>query len=258
MSEPVKPQIKEKSPHAVELIHCTKRYGDRVIFDDIDLQIPAQQTTVLLGPSGTGKSTLVRLAIGLATPDEGSVKVFGQDLAELSRQELLKLRKRYGMLFQDGALFGSLSVFDNIAFPLVHHTKMKAKERKERVEHVLEMVGLEGLSDRLPDQLSGGQRKRVGLARAISLEPEMVFFDEPTSGLDPQTSASIDALINEMQRSLKMTFVVITHDVLSAKEIADYAAILMEGKLLIVGNKAEVFGTSNQLARDFLDRKPLS
>ena len=246
-----KPSLK----NAVELRACTKRYGERTIFDAIDFHVPAQKTTVLLGPSGTGKSTLLRLAIGLESPDAGDVIVFGENLKTLSRKELLALRKRYGMLFQDGALFGSLSVFDNIAFPLVHHTTMNAKERKARVEEVLSLVDLEGLGDRLPDQLSGGQRKRVGLARAISLKPEMVFFDEPTSGLDPQTSAAIDALINNMQSTLRMTFVVITHDVLSAKNIAHHVGVLMEGKVRVSGPREAVFASQDPKIRAFLDRK---
>jgi phospholipid/cholesterol/gamma-HCH transport system ATP-binding protein len=241
---------------AIELAGVTKRYGDRVILDEVDLAIPTGQTSVLLGPSGTGKSTLLRLVVGLEGCEEGTVRVFGDDVAEMNQRQLLAMRKRLGMLFQENALFGSLTVLDNVTFPLVHHTKQRAKERAERAEHVLDLVGLAGFSDRLPDQLSGGQRKRVALARAIVLEPEIVLFDEPTSGLDPQTSAAIDALLRESQAKLGLTFVVITHDVTSAREIAHRVGVLMDGKLAAWGTTDEVWATTDPRLRDFLDRKP--
>jgi phospholipid/cholesterol/gamma-HCH transport system ATP-binding protein len=243
-------------PLALELRGVTKRFGDRTVLDDVSLAVPRGETTVLLGPSGTGKSTLIRLAVGLDRPDSGQVIALGEDVGTLSERDLLVLRRRFGMLFQEGALFGSLSVFDNIAFPLRQHIKPTEASLRDRIFELLAMVGLEGLGDRLPAQLSGGQKKRVALARAIALEPEMVFFDEPTSGLDPQTSASIDALINDMQARLAITFVVITHDVLSAREIGAHVGMLFEGKLRAFGPCEEVFETEDDLVRRFLDREP--
>lgn len=241
---------------ALELVGVTKRYGDRVILDDVSVEVPRGKTTVLLGPSGTGKSTLLRLAVGLTAPDEGTVRALGEDLAGLSTKQLLSLRQRFGMLFQDGALFGSLTVAANVGFPLRHHRGLKGAALSARVDELLAMVGLEGLSDRTPDQLSGGQRKRVALARAIALEPEMVLFDEPTSGLDPQTSAAIDALVNDMQARLGLTFLVITHDVLSAHGIAHHVGMLFDGKLRAFGPRDEVFASDDPVLRAFLDRKP--
>lgn len=241
---------------ALELVDVTKRYGDRVVLDRVSLEVPRGKTTVLLGPSGTGKSTLLRLAVGLAAPDEGRVRALGADIGRLKTHELLALRQRFGMLFQDGALFGSLTVADNVGFPLRHHRGLRGDALRARVDELLGMVGLEGLGDRAPDQLSGGQRKRVALARAIALEPEMVLFDEPTSGLDPQTSAAIDALVNDMQARLGLTFLVITHDVLSAAGIAHHVGMLFDGKLRAFGPKDEVFASDDPVVRAFLDRTP--
>jgi phospholipid/cholesterol/gamma-HCH transport system ATP-binding protein len=241
---------------ALELVAVTKRYGERAVLDDVSLGVPRGETTVLLGPSGTGKSTLLRLAVGLARPDSGTVYALGEDVDKLSGRGLLALRRRFGMLFQEGALFGSLSVFDNIAFPLRQHVRPTAESLSARIEELLAMVGLEGLGARLPAELSGGQKKRVALARAIALEPEMVFFDEPTSGLDPQTSAAIDALINDMQARLGLTFVVITHDVLSAREIGHHIGMLFDGKLRTFGPRERVLGSDDEVVRRFLDRQP--
>lgn len=241
---------------AVELRNVTKRFGERTVLDDVSLAIPRGETTVLLGPSGTGKSTLLRLAVGLTHPDAGEVHALGQNVNALSERGLLALRRRFGMLFQDGALFGSLSVSANVGFPLKQHRKLSRAALDERVEELLAMVGLEGLGGRLPAELSGGQRKRVALARAIALEPEMVLFDEPTSGLDPQTSAAIDALIIDMQARLGISFVVITHDVLSARAIAHRVGMLHEGKLRAWGTRDEIMDTDDPVVRAFLDRKP--
>jgi phospholipid/cholesterol/gamma-HCH transport system ATP-binding protein len=241
---------------AIELVGVTKRYGERVVLDDVSLRVPRGQTTVLLGPSGTGKSTLLRLAVGLVHPDAGRVLALGEDIGALGERGLLALRRRFGMLFQEGALFGSLSVAANVGFPLEQHKKMKGPALDERVHELLCMVGLPEVGERLPAQLSGGQRKRVALARAIALEPEMVLFDEPTSGLDPQASAAIDALINDMQRRLGITFVVITHDVASAKAIAHQVGVLHEGRLRAWGPRDEVFESSDPMVRAFLDRVP--
>ncbi|HEY4224109.1 MAG TPA: ATP-binding cassette domain-containing protein [Myxococcota bacterium] len=247
-----------KSDAAISFRGATKRFGARTVVEALDLDIPRGQTTVLLGPSGTGKSTLLRMATGLLRPDDGSVEVLGQDVFSLSRAGLLQLRRRMGMLFQDNALFGSLSVVDNVAFPLVRVGKQPAQQARARAEELLALVGLVDVGRRLPDALSGGQKKRVAFARAIALEPELVLFDEPTSGLDPQTSAAIDDLVMRLQARLAATFVVITHDVVSAGAIAHNAGFLLDGKLRAWGSRDAVWGSSDPAVRAFLDRAPRS
>ncbi|MFZ9889144.1 MAG: ABC transporter ATP-binding protein [Myxococcota bacterium] len=241
---------------ALEFRGVSKRFGDRLVLDAIEMCVPRGETTVLLGPSGTGKSTLLRLAVGLTRPDTGSVFALGEEVFALGAAGLLRLRRRFGMLFQDGALFGSLTVGANVGFPLKQHLRLPSHELEERVEGLLELVGLAGYSGRMPSELSGGQRKRVALARAIALEPEMVLFDEPTSGLDPQTSAAIDALINDMQARLGLTFVVITHDVQSAATIAHHVGLLHNARLRLFGKKDEVLQSKDEVVRSFLDRRP--
>jgi phospholipid/cholesterol/gamma-HCH transport system ATP-binding protein len=246
------------SDDAISFQGITKRFGARVVVEDLALDIPRGKTTVLLGPSGTGKSTLLRIATGLTRPDAGRVHVLGEDVLSLSRSALLKLRRRMGMLFQDNALFGSLTVGDNVAFPLKRVARLADREARAKAREKLELVGLPGddVANRLPDALSGGQRKRVALARAIALEPELVLFDEPTSGLDPQTSAAIDALVVEMQARLGATFVVITHDTTSAREIAHHVGFLLEGKLRAWGTRDDVWASTDPAVRAFLDRQP--
>jgi phospholipid/cholesterol/gamma-HCH transport system ATP-binding protein len=242
---------------AIELIHVTKRFGDRVILNDVNLVIARGRTTALLGPSGTGKSTVLRLATGLLAPEQGRVKTLGVDVFAASKSEVLALRRRMGMLFQDNALFGSLTVFDNVAFPLRRVARVDETIVRQRVEALLSMVGLPDVGDRTPDRLSGGQRKRIALARAIALEPELVLFDEPTSGLDPQTSASIDQLIRDTQQRLGITFVVITHDVESARLIADDVGMLDNGVVRVFGSRESVWASTDPVVRSFLDRVPV-
>lgn len=241
---------------AIELVNVTRRFGSRVVLDDVSLRIAAGRTTVVLGPSGTGKSTLLRLATGLLPPDAGVVRTLGVDVFAAPKAQLLQLRRRMGMLFQDNALFGSLSVFDNVAFPLRRVARADETTVRRRVDELLALVGLETFGDRLPDRLSGGQRKRVALARAIALEPELVLFDEPTSGLDPQTSASIDQLVRATQRRLGITFVVITHDIESARLIADDVGLLLDGRVHVFGNITNVWASTDPRVRAFLDRVP--
>ena len=242
---------------AIELINVTKRFGDRVILNDVNLVIARGRTTALLGPSGTGKSTLLRLATGLLSPERGRVKTLGVDVFAASKSEVLALRRRMGMLFQDNALFGSLTVFDNVAFPLRRVARVDETIVRQRVAALLSMVGLPDVGDRTPDRLSGGQRKRIALARAIALEPELVLFDEPTSGLDPQTSASIDQLIRDTQQRLGITFVVITHDVESARLIADDVGMLDNGVVRVFGSRESVWASTDPVVRSFLDRVPV-
>ncbi len=248
---------KHQYPIALDFRQVDLKIGDKRILKDINLQIPSGQTTVLLGPSGAGKSTLMHLAIGLIKPSAGEVLALGYNLNELSARNLKGLRRRMGMAFQDGALFGGMTVFENVAFPLAKVLRKSKKDIIEKVDYLLDAVGLYHCKDRLPSELSGGQKKRVGLARALAIEPELVFFDEPTSGLDSITSASIDALINKLQETFDVSFVVITHDVQSAAAIADKVAVLDHGALLAFGTQKEVWCHPHEVVQALIQRHPL-
>ncbi len=239
----------------IELEGVCKAFGGTAVLHDIHLSIPAGQTTAIIGASGTGKSVLLKHIIGLLRPDRGQVRVFGQDVAATSERELYALRSRMGMLFQDGALFDSLSVGRNVGFPLEHHRKsLGLVERRRLVEEKLEWVGLPGFADRSIASLSGGQRKRVGLARAIIMEPEIILFDEPNSGLDPLTSEAIDELIIDMKRRLGITFVVISHDIVGTVKVADHIGMLYEGRLVQFGPTRQILASPDPIVRDFLRR----
>ena len=239
----------------VELRNVTKCFGDRAVLDDVSCSIRAGETTVIIGPSGTGKSVFLKHLVGLLRPDSGQVLVAGQDVPTLDDPALFELRKRFGMLFQDGALFDSMSVGENIAFPLRHHTAKSDDEIARRVAEVLAMVGLPGIEEREPAALSGGMRKRVGLARAIALEPEIVLFDEPHSGLDPVMSDTIDKLIVSMKARLGSTFIVISHDIAGTFQIADTIGMLWKGKLIAFGPKQEVMESQDPVLRQFFERR---
>lgn len=239
----------------IELKGVSKAFGDNVILRDISLKIPSGQTTAIVGPSGTGKSVMLKHIVGLIRPDAGQVLCFGTDMATATERELFAVRRRFGMLFQDGALFDSMSVGDNIAFPLVHHApELSAAERREKVDAKLELVGLPGIYDRATSSLSGGQRKRVGLARAIVMEPEVVLFDEPNSGLDPLTSDAIDDLICQMKEALGITFIVITHDIVGTINVADHIAMLFGGDLVAFAPTDQFVRSEVPIVREFLKR----
>jgi phospholipid/cholesterol/gamma-HCH transport system ATP-binding protein len=239
----------------IELRNVSKSFGENIILRDISLKIPPGQTTAIIGPSGTGKSVTLKHIVGLLRPDSGQVLCFGTDMAKASEAELYKVRKRFGMLFQDGALFDSLSVGANISFPLVHHApEMGEAARRAKVEEKLELVGLPGVYDRPTSSLSGGQRKRVGLARAIVTEPEVILFDEPNSGLDPITSDAIDALISEMKEALGITFIVISHDIVGTINVADHIAMLYGGDLVAFKPTDEFVRLDIPIVRKFLRR----
>ena len=222
-----------------------KNLSNKSILHQVNLPVFKGKTTVLLGQSGSGKTTLLRLAIGLLEPDGGKITTLGFKLHALSSKALLQLRHRFGVLFQDGGLFSSLSVFQNVAFPLVHHLNLKGSALKHRVDELLGLVGLSGIEGQMPEELSGGQKKRVGLARALALNPEVVFFDEPTSGLDPQNASRINHLIRDLQHRLGTTFFVITHDIASAKAIADFVCILKEGRIVQHGPANDILSPLN-------------
>ena len=239
----------------IELKNVSKSFGDTTILRNISLKIPPGQTTAIIGPSGTGKSVTLKHIVGLMRPDEGQVMCFGTDMATASESELYKVRRRFGMLFQDGALFDSFSVGENVSFPLVHHaTELSDAERRDRVEEKLTLVGLPGFYDRPTSSLSGGQRKRVGLARAIVMEPEVILFDEPNSGLDPITSDAIDALIQEMKEALGITFIIISHDIVGTVNVADHIAMLYGGDLVAFEPTKTFVRLNNDIVRKFLRR----
>lgn len=216
----------------IRLEHVSKRFGDLVVLDDVSMAFERGKTTAIIGPSGTGKSVLLKHIVGLIQPDSGHLWIGDTDMANANEQARFAVRKRFGMCFQDGALFDSLTVGENVCFPLVHHTRMTEAQRRERAQEKLTLVELPAVYDRPTSGLSGGQRKRVGIARAIVMEPEVVLFDEPNSGLDPLTSDTVDQLIGRMKAALGITFIVITHDIVQAIAIADRIGMLYKGKLV--------------------------
>lgn len=223
----------------------------------VDLVIPRGKITVILGPSGAGKSVLLKHLIGLIRPDRGKIIVDGSDITRMDPQELLELRKRFGMLFQEGALFDSLSVFENVAFPLREHTRLGEEEIRFRVEEKLRQVGLLEAADKYPSELSGGMKKRAALARALALNPDIVLCDEPTSGLDPVAAFSVEELLRETHRLLGNTFVVITHDLRTALSLGDMIALLDEGRIQVWGTPEEVLRSGHPLMEAFLKRESL-
>ena len=237
----------------IELKDVYKKFGERQILSGVNLQVYKGETLVIMGGSGCGKSTVLRHMTGAITPDSGSVYMRGQNLSELNEDGLDALRKKFGILFQSGALFDSLNVKGNICMSLREHTKLDEKIINIVVKMKLELVGLRGFEDLMPSQLSGGMKKRVGLARAISMDPEIVFYDEPTTGLDPIMAAVIDKLILDLSKKLSITSVVVTHDMNSVFRIADRIAMLHEGRILQVGTKEEIRNTTNPMVKQFVN-----
>jgi phospholipid/cholesterol/gamma-HCH transport system ATP-binding protein len=224
----------------IRLEGVRKRFGRQVVLDGIDLDIPPRQTTVVLGPSGSGKSVMLKHMVGLLRPDEGRVYFDGQRIDLLRDRDLRAVRLQIGFLFQLGALFDSDTVAENVAFPLIEHTRLSPAQRRERVLAALRRVDMEGMEDRLPSQLSGGQRKRVALARAIVLQPRVILYDEPTTGLDPILSDGIDQLVIRMKRELGVTGIVVTHDLNSARKVADRVIMLLHGRIAAQGTFADL------------------
>lgn len=212
-----------------------KTYGDRTVLHELDLSIDRAETLVIIGGSGAGKSTLVRHLIALERPTSGRIVIDGIDISALSDLELSKARRRFGMVFQKYALFDSMTCFDNVAFPLREQTRLSEKDVRERAMTKLKELGVDHAAPLTPAQISGGMAKRVGIARALVMEPELLIYDEPTSGLDPVTSRTVDALIEEMRERFAVTSVVITHDMVSAFDIADRIAMLIKGRIVAVG-----------------------
>ncbi len=230
-----------------------KSFGRQPVLNGITLAVNRGETLAVLGRSGTGKSVLLRLIIGLETPDSGSVRIHGQEIAGLALDQLGEIRKKMGFLFQHSALYDSLTVEQNVAFPLQHHKReMSKSEQGERVKQLLAEVGMEGNLKKMPSDISGGMQKRVGLARALALEPDILLLDEPTAGLDPISSAEIDDLILKLQAERHMASIVVTHDLHSAKTIANHLALLNEGRVVIEGNFEELQQCDVKFVREFL------
>ncbi|MDZ7790092.1 MAG: ABC transporter ATP-binding protein [Xanthomonadales bacterium] len=221
----------------------TKSFGSNLVLEDISIDFPRNKITTVLGPSGTGKSVFLRNLIGLLKPDRGEVWVGEHNIPSLNRRTLLDVRKKFGVLFQDGALFGSMNLYDNAAFPLREHTKMKEGEIRERVMEKLELVGLEGAADQMPDEISGGMRKRCGLARALVMEPEILLFDEPDSGLDPVRTAYLNDLARDITRETDTSIIIVTHHIPSAQQVADYMGLLFRRNLVAFGTVDDMFNS---------------
>jgi phospholipid/cholesterol/gamma-HCH transport system ATP-binding protein len=238
----------------IEIKDVHKSFGDQHVLRGVNLTIPKGKITVIVGPSGTGKTVLLRHMIGLITPDRGRVFVDGVDIGGLTSHELNEFRRRFGMLFQSAALFDSLSVGENVAFPLVESYRGRTLPDVDRiVDEKLKLVGLSGIGRKLPSELSGGMRKRVGLARAIVLEPSIILYDEPTTGLDPIMTVAIDNLILSMQQKLSITSVVISHDIDSAFRVADQICMIHGGRIVECLSPAEFRRSQNPDVRAFLD-----
>jgi|YNPMSStandDraft_2_1061718.scaffolds.fasta_scaffold13591_3 phospholipid/cholesterol/gamma-HCH transport system ATP-binding protein len=243
------------SESVIEIIDLHKAFGNRPILRGINLEIKKGETMVLLGGSGTGKSVTIRHIIGLLKPDKGDIKVFGESVVYCSPKKLQEIRSRMGVLFQSGALINWLTVFDNVALPLREHRLKPEKEIQKIVLEKLEWLGLLPAKDLLPDNISGGMKKRVGIARALTTNPEILLYDEPTSGLDPVMSQVINELIRKLQHELGVTQIVVTHDMNSAYYIADRITFLYKGKVEMIGTPEEIKNSDNPLVQQFIQGK---
>jgi len=231
-----------------------KSFGAQHVVNGISLTIIRGETLTVLGRSGTGKSVLLKLIIGLEQPDSGSIRIRGHEIAGLALDEMNRLRIKMGFLFQHAALYDSLTVEQNVAFPLERHTKMTDSERSDRVKELLQSVGMERDLNKMPSDISGGMQKRVGLARALALQPELLLLDEPTAGLDPITSGEIDDLVLKLQEEHDLTSIVVTHDLQSAKTISDRMALLDKGNVVMQGSFEELAESKNEFVREFFKR----
>ena len=236
----------------IKLVDIYKSFGKQQVLAGLNLEIEDGKTTVIIGRRGGGKSVLLKHIIGLLKPDKGEVLVDDVDITKLNERDINEIRKKFGMLFQEAALFDSMTVGENVAFPLREHTLFKENEIQEIIADRLKAVGLTGINDKMPSELSGGMRKRVGLARAIAMHPQIVLFDEPTTGLDPVMAEAINQLIIDTQKSFNLTCVVISHDVHSIFEISHRIAMLYEGKIIEYGTPDEIRASNNPVIVQFL------
>ena len=239
-------------PDAVEFVDVHKAFGRNKILRGLNMGLPEGKISMILGPSGTGKSVCIKHMVGLLYPDDGDVLVHGESVPNMADDELFEMRKKFGVLFQDGALFGSMNLFDNVAFPLRQHTDKGEDEIPEIVMRRLREVGLEDAHDKMPNELSGGMRKRAGFARALVLDPDIVLFDEPDSGLDPVRTALLCELIQEIHEENGGAYVVITHDIMTARRVAEHISVLWKGRIVESGPAEELFNSDNAFVRQFL------
>jgi len=237
----------------VQVEGLTKSFGRQSIWRDVSLTLPAGEISVLLGPSGTGKSVFLKTLVGLLRPDRGQIRIAGRDLVGLPESELYEVRRLFGVLFQDGALFGSMNIYDNVAFPLREHTRRSEAEIRRVVRDKLDLVGLAGAEEKLPGQISGGMRKRAGLARALVLDPEIMLFDEPDSGLDPVRTAYLNQLIVDLNQQIGATFLIVTHDVNTARTVPDNIGLIYHGHLAMFGPRELLLSSQEPAVRQFLN-----
>jgi phospholipid/cholesterol/gamma-HCH transport system ATP-binding protein len=255
MTTTVQEQPKTASAAAtlpIEVRDLRKSFGEQKVLDGVSLETRRGETLAVLGRSGTGKSVLLKILIGLQKPDRGVVRIAGRDVASLRPKDLNEVRKRMGFLFQQAALYDSLTVEENVAFPLRRHARLTARETGDRAKELLASVGMDADLDKLPSEISGGMQKRVGLARALALDPEILLFDEPTAGLDPITAGEIGRLIVDLKRQRNLTAIVVTHDLRGARLFADRLLLLHEGKVLAEGSYDELVRSKEPFVKDFL------
>ncbi len=231
----------------------TKSFGSQLIWDDVTLTLPAGEISVMLGPSGTGKSVFLKTLVGLLQPDRGSIVIDGRDITRLREADLYEVRKLFGVLFQDGALFGSMNLYDNIAFPLREHTRKSEAEVEAVVSQKMDLVGLTGAEDKLPGEISGGMRKRAGLARALVLDPQVLLFDEPDSGLDPVRTAYLNQLIVDLNAQTGATCLIVTHDINTARTVPDNIGLLYHKHLAMFGPREMLLSSEEPVVRQFLN-----
>ena len=239
-------------PDAIEFVDVHKSFGSNHVLSGLNMSLPENKISMILGPSGTGKSVCIKHIVGLLYPDSGDVIVHGESIPSLRDDELFETRKKFGVLFQDGALFGSMNLYDNVAFPLRQHTEKGEEEIAEIVNRRMREVGLGGEGAKMPNELSGGMRKRAGFARSLVLDPEIVLFDEPDSGLDPVRTALLCELIKEIHAEHGGCYVVITHDIMSARRVAEHISVLWKGRIVESGPAEELFASENPFVRQFL------
>jgi phospholipid/cholesterol/gamma-HCH transport system ATP-binding protein len=239
----------------IKIENLTKRFGDVTVLDDISLDVKEGENLVVFGRSGTGKSVLLKCIIGLMKPDKGNISIYGKNVLDLPKKELNEIRKRTGFLFQGSALYDSMTVRENLEFPLIKNNNISKKDLDDKVLKTLDLVGLRDAVSKMPAELSGGMRKRIGLARSIITDPEIMFYDEPTTGLDPISSKSISELILELQKRLNMTSIVVTHDLICAEIIADRAIVLRDSKISFEGSITDLIESDDPFLKDFFNKK---
>jgi len=247
--------IPDTEQYLIEVRDLHKSFGNNHVLRGTTLQIKHGESMVVIGGSGTGKSVLIKCIIGILKPERGEIFVAGREIGSLKEKELYELRKKFGMLFQAGALFDSMRVWENVGFGLLQHTSLSEKEVRDRAIEKLNLLGLHRIEDLMPSQLSGGMRKRVSLARAIAMEPEILLYDEPTTGLDPIRADAINELIVEMREKIKVTSITITHDMVSAYKIADRIAMLYQGRIIEVGTPEQIKHSTNEIVQQFIQGK---